>query len=454
MKRYYSILLVFTLCMSSCEKYSNVNDILNRENSVESHNAFGVFQTKDDIIDYAQTVVPLLFCSTERTKSIERTVKEVIPFNTTCWMTEVDSDRAQELLDNLYIVNYDNNDGFTIICGDHRTEQVICYSDFGNIDVTGVETKTGIYDQTGQHTIYEILSLLPYYYSNLDQYLIPYPEMSSGDSLDAGGYYYCNPESYYSDWYIISDNVAYTNAAWGQGDPYNYCFETWYDMYSDLTFKPVVGCASIAIGQIMNRFSYPSSALNWGNQSQSMTLDWPYCGSITESRDSTHALSNLLRWIAYSTQSEFYYGVTSTYTDKIKQGLSFFGYSYDNVNGCAEMDAYSLYYIRQSIQNGYPSIVFGAANEYAMGHFWDIEGYRKAARYFLTDWDVYNSNSQYVGRWTCMSERDTQENEYLYCNWGYDGDYNGWFLSRLFSIAYGNFSSNLKEVTGIHHNSY
>lgn len=81
---------------------------------------------------------------------------------------------------------------------DNRIEQVLAYADQGNITDWQEETKSGIYDNTGEFTIYDVIDLIPYYVSQLGLYLIPYPELELPDSTDVNGYYYCSPRCYYS----------------------------------------------------------------------------------------------------------------------------------------------------------------------------------------------------------------------------------------------------------------
>ena len=409
-------------------------------------NLYGHCFDEKELRQFAQYVVPVAFSQDEHTKSNGKEIESIIPFSETPWYCALDDSLANELINKVYLINYKYNQGFAIICTDNRTDQLLGYSDNGNI-IIPVETKNGTYDITGEHTIDEILTLLPYYFSGLDQYLIPYPSFQE-DSLDANGFYYCAPEAYYSSWYITDLSTAHTNASWGQLEPYNYYFEPQTNSPNGIPYKPYVGCAAIAIGQILNRYCAPEQIAVWTDWTHSIDLDWPYYGQVSAVRDSTHALASLLRVLADVLDSEFYYNGTATSTVNIKAGLDAIGYTYDNFI-TTDMDNYNLYRIAQSISNGRPVIAFGAPNIYSSGHFWDIEGYRKEQRERLIEWSVYNPNMEFVGRWASIIQNSTQDHVYVYCNWGFDGQYNGWFISQLFNPNGASFSSNLKIVSNI-----
>lgn len=171
---------------------------VNQFNSLDQ-NEYGYVLNLEEIKEYVLTSVPESF-SLSRTKNANKEIKEIIPFSQTQWMKDsiMTNDISRDLINQIYIVNYKNDAGFAIICADNRIERVLAYSDEGNIVAVIPETKTGIYDNTGDYTIYDILELLPYYVDQLSGYVIPYPVVSAPDSLDANGYYYCAPHVYYS----------------------------------------------------------------------------------------------------------------------------------------------------------------------------------------------------------------------------------------------------------------
>ncbi len=75
-------------------------------------------------------------------------------------------------------------------------------------------------------------------------------------------------------------------------------------------------------------------------------------------------------------------------------------------------------------------------------------------KYYLCEWDVYGPGMVYAGKWSSMLACNNSETyaKYVYCNWGWDGDYNGYYLSGLFSPNNNDFTHKIKILTGIHPN--
>lgn len=421
---------------------------------IDALSEYGHIFTDEELIDYASTTVPALFSADVRTKSAGKTVSEAVRFSDTRWMRAVGSESGTSLLENTYIVNYDDDGGFAIINADNRVDHVVAYSEKGNIrfDSNVDPESSPIRDGEallGDFTIDDILELLPYYYEWLGMTLIPWPVFGR-DSIDANGYYYCNPEFHYSRWITTEEEYASTSSQWGQGTPYNDLFLI-NDPFGQFSFYAPTGCVTIAIGQIMHKFAWPASTTLWGGNT-TLPLSWSAYGwNVTAEEDSNHALASLLREVADSLHSIYSPTTTSAQGSVIKPVLSHYGFSYDNPN-TSYMDSYSYTSIKASINSGYPVITAGYSSpENIDGHCWLIEGYSCQLRHRLIDWDVYGPDMTYRGRWTSIYPTGEEYADYVYCNWGYNGQYNGLFISGLFNTNTFNYSYNTKIITGIHH---
>lgn len=376
------------------------------------------------------------------TKFSQRSIKSVIPLNVVC---ETKSDLnnklcSQSLLDQTYIVNYQDNAGFAIICADNRTEQVLAYSEKGNIQ-SGVITKSGIYSNDGNYTINDILELIPYYYDYLSKYVIPYPEIGPAeDSTDASGYYYCCPNAYYTEWYNLEGSEIHTSSSWGQLSPYNdYC------LYLDGNLNAQagkVGCTAIAVGQLMAWFNSPGTFVSsWVSPRDTIQTVWPY--NCSASNSTSRRLADFLYNISSIMNTDYSTGGVDNPEEMIPIVLNRFGYYMGTATD------YSYYAVSSSINTYHGPVIATARHNYMEGHTWLIAGYKSMTRKFIVDWDVYDSNSQFKGRWSSIRESDTQYARYVYCNWGWDGDYDGYYASGLFKPGNKNYNTQQRIITGI-----
>lgn len=441
------------LVCSCIDRLDNDYTRIVKENEVSSYE---YLMNNEELMVFASETIPSLFNFSDLTKSSGKEVESILPIKETKWKKTMKSVVVQSLYDDTFIINYKNNNGFAIINADKRLDQVLAYSDNGTIKSEYASTSNMHFfpsfgNMYGDFTIDDILDLLPYYYEWLAMYLIPWPDFQL-DSLDSNGYYYCNPEYYYSTPISLEERYASTGATWGGGSPYNTAFEIMYDDESSSFFFPYAGCVTIAIGQIMKKYAFPTSTILYGT-AVPVSLNWEsYSMQVTSEEDSTRALTSLLRDVAIQLQSV--YKPSGTYAAEvyIKPALSHYGYTFDN-SQTNNMESYSIQGVRSSIESGYPVIVSGYENNNAdnLGHCWLVEGYRRILKHRLVDWDVYDPNMQYCGRWTTISPNDDQLTEYVLCNWGLDGQYNGWFISYLFNPGNLNYSYNTKMITGVHH---
>lgn len=436
--------------LTFCSKHTEPN-YQTRLNSVSEsiiQNEYGYILNSDELKNYASSSIPQLF-SLSKTKGATKEIESITPFIQTEWMSDsaITNDFARELINSIYIVNYKGNAGFALLSADNRIEQLLAYSDNGSISPEIPETKTGVYDNTGEYTIYDILDLLPYYVNQLSSYIIPYPEVSAPDSLDANGYYFCAPRVYYSPLQTIEENYAFTGKNWSQGWPYN---NACYIGRQENENEPLVydycpvGCVALALGQIMAYHNYPTSLSFIYSSGSNTTLNWSVFPSFfTSLTEEARSLAELLRQIGEAIHTTYNVTYSEATADYIQTGLTSFGYT----SGYPENYTYDK--IKACINNYGPVLTFGVRAD-GLGHAWVIEGYKTNRQLRLCEWSVYDPYGNYAGKWSSILPEGIVDYNYVYCNWGCGGTNNGLYSSGLFNFYLGNYSYNNLIVSGIH----
>lgn len=410
---------------------------LKSQSDFDPKNKVGYVLNAEEIEEVA-LAIPLEFSSSVATKAglVSKKVKETIPFNQTKWgrkseyMTKAVSEE-NILTDNIYIVNYKNNEGFTILSTNNQVERVLAYSDQGNL-TEDAELPGGV------EMFMENLSA---YVASTTSEIHPYPT----DSVDTDGYYYCNPVYYYGDaeYEIVRSKI---NAQWGNTFPYNNECPIIMD---DTRYG--VGCVAIALGQIMSYFQYPTTIYS-ERYATTLSLNWSsFPAQFSELNDNSKAIAALLKKIANCVNMQYdIYGVGllggSTITDAYS-GLSSMGYTSDAVW------PYTSERIKSSLDSSRPVFISGTSSS-GSGHAWIVDGYRREINRYYCDWDVYDSNNNYVGVWTTLvdSSLDHVESLLWYYNWGWDGSYNGYYTAGVYQTDAGNYDQNVKILTNIRRN--
>lgn len=441
-----TIAALAVLLLASCSQKQNTVEIpFNAvQSSITKSQVYGYIMSKEELASFAEEV-PGLF-DAPATKSGSRTVKEIIPITEASWMEGVEAldDISDELMHNTYVVNYENDEGFSIICADNRVEQVIAFAEYGNLmmmsdslDIPGGGGGggNGGGGSEGEYTIQDIAGLFPYYVSELGQYVFPYPTFCV-DSLNADGWYFAHPNYYYSDVIITDSKMVSTGTTWGQNSPYNtYCNNGAYD----------TGYGTIAIAALMKYHGYPTSFTSEGN---TYYISWSSLPSVITSSNwnsNTDALARLIKEIGSRGATDWPEAYLQNESN-IKTILNYYGYA------CPSAQYYSYDSLKESLDNNCPVIIVGKTGNSSNVRYraWLAEGYRHQARKRLCDWDVYNPNGEYCGRWTSVDNNSMMnESRYVYCNWG-SGSSNMYVLSYCFNDGSNSYNNSVKIFTNIH----
>ena len=320
------------------------------------------------------------------------------------------SNTYQENEDTLmYVVNMLNDQGFLIVSARKEHEEVLAYSEQGNlnpvdsIDNPGMKMFVEVAEKYVTTPRLDPTPLEPHE---------PYPHVYASPIL--------------------------VKTKWNQVSPFN------DDCPVIANQHALAGCGPIATAQAMTVFKYPSSYDGYTYNWDSIAVN-----NIPTTQIGRAGAAHLVHSIGVLDYAS--YGLTNTlvYLDYIPNSLNAHNYAY----------TYGNYYYessKSSIAMGRPIIMFGETSS-GTGHFWVVDGY-----YELTTWQT-----EYLGDGTPIYI--PQESYYVHCNWGWGGDCNGYFSSNVFKTwemfvpptvinpsttnHYYNFSSYLKVYSNIRPNS-
>lgn len=302
-----------------------------------------------------------------------------------------------------YVFNYEDNQGFAIMAATPRLPQVLAISDKGNLD------------------------------------LLNLPE--NGVRLFAKGLID------YSDWIeerdtgAVSDGVVYTKkfhrtnvkttplcrVKWHQNYPYN--------QYTPIVngTNALVGCGGVAVAQAMSVYGQPTNFQGYNFDWQAMTEEDP-------SDDAVRQIARFMEVIGREGIGGFdYYNPNGTgaILPNIKDILVRCDYSCTLPEDSVIKDTgishyYKLYKdidVIGELLAGRPVIVNGQTDFgiSAIGHFWLLHGYMQI------EWLEEKRINSPTGVQVLSSEHTF--NDYVLCNWGWGGMYDGYYLSGVFDLA-------------------
>lgn len=203
---------------------------------------------------------------------------------------------------------------------------------------------------------------------------------------------------------------------WGQTIPYyKFCFVP--GTYNNAC----TGCAAVALAQLMSIYKHPSSYTGYIYHWDEMNLYTckyitnPYVSDVSKSDQIAH----LMRHLGLSENLDMAYGEDVSYAnvDRVLPTLLNFGYT----NG--RKISYDTTDVTDELKNGYPVLIYGF-DGYNNGHMWLGHGEMERTRTYIG----YNEFDEVV-------LTNTVIDKYILCNWGWDGNDNGYFLSGVFDAS-------------------
>lgn len=259
-------------------------------------------------------------------------------------------------------------------------------------------------------------------------------------------------EEIVSPWTTVYSYASLLNVEWGQDYPYNQTLDK--ILCSGSLVFPPVGCVAVAIAQILSFHKYPpvldGKNLNWVEMTKA-----PNANSLSAIYQTQ--IASLMKSVAEGVDMEFGCNGSGASITNAKAFLSQIGYNSDNIV------EYNKDNVISSIQNSRPFYMEGSGPEGR--HAWVIDGAKKQDRYITQYIYEYKGNNPKPSdpinpaEWTLKSESTThQEDEYVHCNYGYEGMYDGYYHHGVFNLQddsyfgtiYGSsFNSELLILTNI-----
>lgn len=364
-----------------------------------------------------------------------------------CKIPTTKSTGGEEIL--AYIVNYEDDKGFAVINADPFSIPIVARTESGHMDTQKLNSKildlisdcqtkseTSIDDSidcsSPENFIYEVIA----------NSLASTPRNSS----DSRTYIY-------EDWCDIFKYGPLVTVKWNQTYPFNMRMKpdsNWttrsYSYYRGL---PPVGCSNVALGQILATIKQPyrapgtNTTYNWGtlrSLSNYTNLSSYLPGQSSYSFDENPILmskvtelADFLYILSCHCESQPTPDGTMTNINKVLTAIKLL----DNVYFA---DAEILHYqtdntsLIDCVKGNKPVYFYGYrikeettkstddGNSTKIGHMWVVDGYIKRER----DYTIITPDDQHHG---------TQTRYYFHINWGYSGQYDGYYDTGVFDMS-------------------
>lgn len=301
---------------------------------------------------------------------------------------------GQEKGDTLYyVINFSNEQGFVVASADNRQEKIFAYVPKGNLssNYRPKDSNNG-FDVFMSNIEYKISRHQP------DTTFRPEPVLTIDE----------DEQNYPSDYFEKLEPQLLTN--WGQSSPYN--------LYNPNN-RGYTGCVVTAVCQICSYLQIPRKvSYKTNTQYGGAILDWPEIlresqknGGIlvSESSPISQQVAHLMRFWGGVFDADYKKngtGVDSEYAISKMKDLGINMTNLEEYNGDKIIEELGrgnrIAFVRGN--TGYSRILFFKI--YNGGHAWVVDGYIR-------------------------SRKDGKVVNYLHCNWGWEGLYNGYFLTHM-----------------------
>lgn len=324
----------------------------------------------------------------------------------------IETRAGEEIEPYFHIFNFGDNEGFAIMSGDDRVEPLLALTFEGELTP---ETEI---DNPGFEIAYSRME--DYYVQQVSSRAIEIPgtDIPPKDSI---------PETIIIDsTYYYTMPLGYCPVRWGQGFPYN--------MYCELddTLVPT-GCVTTAVAQLMSIYKYPdhysdahgaACDFNWNEMNQYTHHN---TSLVENPHDKYEQIAELMKQLGKSINLSVIYGKESShaFAENIPRTLRNFRYTYGG-----DLISYETDTVVRELANGFPVLIGGereGENGQRKGHRWLGHGLMK----LISTYKIY----RFPQGWITLDP--PFETYYILCNWGWDGNANGYYLSNVFNVTNG-----------------
>lgn len=368
--------------------------------------------------------------------------------------------------DILYVVNFENDEGFALLSADDRIEdRIIAVAEKGTLsenqiyasivrnsmrrgNITKAEipcttiNNMGFYDEANddyfigdyndqallnrdyvEHETEIVADLcLSYVMDQLNRFDPPCDSLSGNETI------YNDVSITYSA--PVVNKLLSPFYGWDQGSsPFNDGLPyAW-----DAPIRAYTGCVNLALSKVIAYHSFPSP-LTINN----VPIDWSSLKTNVFSVSGRASATALLSFIYSSTLNAPFSGGTFTLPSTAQSCLQSIGYTGTSYG------SYSANKVKQMLDNGCPLVIsslprLGFLNyDFYNSHAWNIDGYLYWTK--TTTIYVYN-NWGFLDHTNTITETSTM----VHCDWGWGGNCNGYYTSGIF-----NLNANDNVFDGVH----
>ena len=293
-----------------------------------------------------------------------------------------------------YAVTFAESQGFVVVAAKENLPDILFYTENGSYCESINNTHTGM------NVLMDMMDKWVHLQTSADE---------SDPNLYGG---YTNPGNWRTTKKQAYEGIG---TKWSQKEPYNiYC--PYHYIYQ---CHYVTGCAATALAQIMAFYQYPASYdgynFNWHNTlwngDNEPVAKLMYFLGLPENLD-----------MQYKSDYEGGYGIPQgiLYSEADPQNIprTFQRFGYKNTGTRKD---YNFNLLKKEIDADRPILLLGTDNskQEIESHIWVCD------KYLIREREVYNDKGDYK----------TERHQYVYCNWGFGGQYDGYALSKIFDTS-------------------
>lgn len=313
----------------------------------------------------------------------------------------------------VFVVNFKDDRGYIVLSESKFNEPIVLASDRGNLDVAVATENMNLIP-----VLYNTDAILEYNHHHQTM-----TDLVTADGRPLPG----NPDliNYryeFGEWETVDQAGPLVQVAWGQEHPHN------GKLNKINGLLPPVGCVATAMSQIMSYHRHPQ-------------YDWDKILSDTSDPYSAEVLSTLHRDLGKPENLNMSYSLNGSGAHSTNVPRTFRAYGYQSSDLCDydfgaiknEIFARRPVYIRANSFKHVtktPRFLFWGGKtkvSYSGGHAWVLDGIKRLRRK-VSKIDLLIDE---------VVEVSYQTKELVHCNFGWDGNGNGYYLSKAFNPSKG-----------------
>ncbi len=450
MKKIYVFGCVLAVCLFACsedvtlevntEDKTGYESLTDEETAVLSMKLQGTFVSESDALQKATKFWGLTSSRTD----LQEKVCRVFWVKYQSSLSQMSRTIENEDSIPVYLVNRVNG-GSVLVAGDERLPEILAYSEEGELSL----------EKNGSGLDVFIDNLPAFISSEINRFEIRNDSLLQNVENISRGVVEPVPwqrlEVETTPWITTYSYPQLVSVTWNQTGLYNQKFPSVVcDNSTNIQLEHAyAGCVPVAISQILSFHKYPvkfgNTIVNWLEITRYPSID-------LLSPTYRDQLQSLLYEIAEDETIEIEYDCSGT-SSNIYCANAFFekmGYVTDGVQ------SYQNEKVKGSISNSRPVYARGESSGSSSGHAWVIDGGEGKKRtrtervYQYIGNEEKPSNPIVSWEWRLIRETyDVTEQEYVHCNWGYGGMYDGYYIQKAFNLTddvWGDGASYTKEL--------